>query len=165
MSKTIYGIFSGEYSDWNIHGYFEDRDKAEKYCALKNRRVLDTDDEEEEYWYSDSYYVLDINNINEKVEDISLNYYHEVVFDFRGNEGAMRVEPDRYEYYIGEDKKSNIRWNTFKDGSGWISFSFNCNSREKAEKIAQDKFAQILYTKQEVGSWRKTFELMEIERI
>ena len=159
MNKTIYGIFSGCYSDWNIHGYFESREEAERYCALKNRA-----DKREDYWDSE-YYIIDASHINENIEDVSLNYYHEVVFDFRGNEGEIRKEPNRYEYYIGEDKKPNIRWNTLREERGWISFSFNCDTREKAEKIAQDKFAQILYEKQEIGSWRKTFELMELERI
>ena len=92
MNEIIYGIFSGAYSDWQIHGYMIDKDEAEKYCALKNK---DSDD-----W--DNHYIVNIDNIHADVKDVKLKYYHEVVFDF--NDG-MRNEPNRYEYYIGKDRK------------------------------------------------------------
>ena len=152
MNKMIYGIFSGAYSDWNVHGYIADKDEAEKYCALKNKQ---NDNE----W--DRYYVIEINNIHANVKDVKLKYYHEVVFDF--NDG-MRNEPDRYEYYIGKDRKPSAQYNVYKNGNGWVAFCFNCDTRKKAEKIAQDKYFQFQAYKSEFGIEKAT-ELMNIKRI
>lgn len=135
----VYGIFSGEYSDWNVHGYFIDKSLAEKYCALKNRSL-------DEYSSCfDNYYVYELNNIQDDVkglEDIELKYYHEIVIDYnRDKNGIIRNEPDRYKYYIGEIKKGKIR--TYLNG--WISFSINSNTtdRERVEKIALDLFNEF----------------------
>lgn len=34
----VYGIFSGEYSDWNCHGYFETQKDADAYCKEMNNK-------------------------------------------------------------------------------------------------------------------------------
>ena len=154
MNKTIYGIFSGAYSDWNIHGYMTDRDEAEKYCAFMNKKYNNNNND----W--DSYYIMDINHIRANVKDVKLKYFHTVVFDF---DTGMRNEPDRYKYYIGEDKEPFNKYNTFRGGGGWVSFYFNCDSREKAEKIAQDKYYQFLAYKSELGI-EKAAELMNMKK-
>ena len=153
MNKMIYGIFSGAYSDWNIHGYMNDRDEAEKYCALKNKQ------NNNDSW--GRYYIIEINHINANVKDVKLKYYHTVVFDFGD---GMRDEPDRYEYYIGEKREPSARYNTFKNGCGWVAFHFDCDTREKSEKIAQDKYYQFLAYKSEFGI-EKAAELMNIKKI
>ena len=33
MTNKIYGIFEGEYSNWNCIGYFENEEEAYRYCA------------------------------------------------------------------------------------------------------------------------------------
>jgi hypothetical protein len=54
----------------------------------------------------------------------------------------MRNEPDRYTIHADETKIPNIKVNATK---GWfVSFCFNCDSRERAEKIAQDKFYALM---------------------
>ncbi len=153
MDKMICGIFSGAYSDWQIHGYMNDRDEAEKYCALKNKQNNNDD------W--DRYYIIEINHINANVKDVKLKYFHTVVFDF--NTG-MRNEPDRYEYYIGGKREPSAEYNTFKNGSGWVAFSFDCVSREKAEKVAQDKYFQFQSYISEFGI-KEAAELMNINKI
>ena len=145
----VYGIFSGAYSDWSVHGFLEDKDEARKYCAVKNENYGD------ENGYN--FYVVEIEKINANVKDVKLKYYHQVVFDF--GEG-MRQEPDRYKYYIGKDKQSKTIYNVFKNGTGWISFEFNCESREKAEKIAQDKYASLLYYYSENNNWEESAKLI-----
>lgn len=152
MDKIIYGIFSGCYSNWEIHGYMTNREEAEKYCALKNY-------EDNNKWHQ--YYVVDINHIHLNTKDIKLKYYHEVIFDF---DTGMRDEPNRYEYYIGEDKKPYAKYNIFNNGSGWVCFCFNCKNREKAEKIAQDKYFQFQAYKSQFGI-KKAAELMDIKKI
>jgi hypothetical protein len=102
-----------------------------------------------------NYYVRDIPELiaDEKISKIKVNYYHTVVFDFGGDYKGMRNEPDRYEYYQGEDKIPEVKYNTFNNKSGWIAFSFNCPTREKAEKIAQDKYYIFLQKYNETGSY------------
>ena len=34
----VYGIFSGEYSDWTCHGYFETQKDAAAYCKEMNNK-------------------------------------------------------------------------------------------------------------------------------
>lgn len=140
--EEIYGIFSGCYSDWDVHGFLEDKEEAMKYCAIQNER-------RSEY---DSYYVVKIDKLNVKMADVKLKYYHEVVFDFGK---GMRKEPDRFEYYIGEDRQPKITYSSM-----WICFNFNCETREKAEKIAQDKYAQLLHYYSENNSYTESAKLL-----
>jgi hypothetical protein len=147
MDDKVFGIFSGEYSDWQVHGYLNTEDEAEKYCALKNKG-LDFD----KY-----YYYKELPLIKADVSNVKINYYHCVVFDF---EYGMRNDPDGYEYYTGEPKKPQTIYNLFRDNQGWISFQFNCETREKAEKIAQDKYAEFLNYYHETGSYKKAAELI-----
>lgn len=136
---TIYIIFSGCYSDWQVHGYMTDKTEAEKYCALKNSKGGN--------WGND-YYIIELNHIYADVKDVRLKHYHIVVFDF--DEG-MRNTPDQYEYYTGETWEPKITYNVFKDGNGWIKYEFTCDGRKKAEKIAQDKYYQFLEYKTKYG--------------
>src|SRR5574344_2859022 len=119
METKVYGIFSGQYSDWNVHGYFTNKDKAKKYCASMNL-------EDKGYW-NDSYYVMEIDNMEEKVimdyENINLLYEHEIVFDFYRN---MRNEPDRYNYYTGNIKENTIVYR----GDTWIAFTLKTNTSD-----------------------------------
>lgn len=148
----VYGIFSGCYSDWSVHGYFKDRDSAEKYCAKLNQK--------ENEW--DEYYVKNLPEIDEDVKDVKLKYYHQVVFDF---DKGMRNEPDRYEYYIGEDRAPESIYNTFGKDSGWVSFSFNCNSRKRAEKIAQDKYYIFISKYKEFGTYNLAAQACGVTKV
>ena len=151
MVEKVYGIFSGQYSDWSIHGYFTDENKAEKYCAKMN-----IEDEDKGYW-NDYYYIVEIANMEENIimdyDNIKLLYEHEVVFDF---DKGIRNEPDRYNYYTGKLKENSIiyRYNT------WVAFTINTNSidRNIVEKITQDLYAQFNYYKQELGSNEKAIK-------
>ena len=53
----IYAIFSGYDSDWNILGYFENKDDAEKYVASYN-------DAADDY---DNYYILKVNSLKRQI--------------------------------------------------------------------------------------------------
>jgi hypothetical protein len=152
MENKVYGIFSGAYSDWSVHGFFESEDEAMVYCAIKNQGL-------DEY---DKYYIMPLSKINAKIPDIKLNYFHTVVFDFNN---GMRSEEDRYDYYIGEDKPSFTKYNVFKNNDGWISFSFNGKSREKAEKIAQDKYTEFLQYYSELESYDEAAKLIGAKHV
>lgn len=53
----IYLVWSGEYSDKRVECVTTDREKAEKYAALMNNRLLA--EEQEGYCWSDDYYVAE----------------------------------------------------------------------------------------------------------
>lgn len=154
MKDEVYGVFSGYFSNWNIHGYFNTLEEAEKYCALRNKNL--------EYYY-DNYYVVKIPKIEADVSNIKLKYYHEIIFDF---DTGMRNEPNRYSYYIGEKNKPlTIQYNVFANKKGWILFKLTCETRQKAEKIAQDKYAEFLTYYNETGSYHKAAKLIGAEKI
>ena len=56
----VYGIFSGAYSDWDAHGYFDTLEEAEKYAREKG-----TD-----------YYVLPLLNLAEGADQDVRRAYH-----------------------------------------------------------------------------------------
>lgn len=47
----VYGVFSGEYSDWEVHGYFEKEEDAIAYCDMMNNGGYQ------------EYYVLNLLNL------------------------------------------------------------------------------------------------------
>lgn len=146
----VYGVFGGEYSDWWVEGYFENRNDAEKYCAMKGG----------------DRYVRELPKINADVSKVELKHYHEVVFDFGGKNGnLMRNEPTRYEYFAGKDKRTTIKHNIFLDNSGWIAISTMAKTRKQAEKIAQDVFTKFLAYYAETDSYEKAAQLIGSKRI
>ena len=142
----VYGIFSGEYSGWEVEGYFLNRKDAEKYCAVRNRKD----------GYS-GFYVVKIKEIKANVEKVQLKYYHEVVFDF--NKG-MRKEPTRYEYFCGKDRPKRIIYNLSPTCNGWFSVSLMAQTRQKAEKIAQDIWTKFLSYYSETGDYNIAAKLI-----
>lgn len=146
----VYGIFSGAYSDWSVHGFLEDEEKARKYCAVQNERLG-----EDSY---DSYYIVEIDKMDVEIKDVKLKYYYTVTFRFDSSPTKYTMDESYYDYYIGEDKKSYTKYNN--RGWGWISFHFNADTKEKAEKIAQDKYAQLLYHYSENNDFDESAKLM-----
>ena len=126
----MYAIFSGYDSDWNILGYFENKDDAEKYVASYNDVIGD-----------DEYYILEVNSLKltEEQKNIKVKQYHSVVFDYKNRKFVMRNEPDRYEVRL-KDKKRIIQ---ISYCYRWISFNFVSEDREDAERICQDLISQI----------------------
>ena len=61
----VYGVFSGCYSDWSVHGYFNSKEDADKYCCVCNKNG--------EY---DNYYVKPLENLENEIDlsSISLKY-------------------------------------------------------------------------------------------
>lgn len=146
----VYGIFSGAYSDWNVHGFLEDKEKARKYCAVQNERLG-----EDSY---DSYYIVEIEKMDVEIKDVKLKYYYDVTFRFDSSPTKYTMDEASYDYYIGENKKPYTKYNNHV--WGWISFHFNAETKEKAEKIAQDKYAQLLYYYSENNDFDESAKLM-----
>ena len=115
----MYAIFSGYDSDWNILGYFENKDDAEKYVASYNDVIGD-----------DEYYILEVNSLKltEEQKNIKVKQYHSVVFDYKNRKFTMRNEHDRYELRL-KDKEKMIQINY---SHKWVSFNFVSEDREDA---------------------------------
>ena len=155
MKNKIYAIFSGSYSDWKVHGYFLDKDKAEKYCAIKNQK-LDS---------FDSYYVVELNPINSNIPNVKLKYFYKMCIRFQDNPNKYTIDEPFREYYLGKDKERISRYNIFKNGSGWFSYSFNCESDEKALKIIKDKYMEVLEKYNECKNYELSCEALGSKHI
>ena len=127
----IYAIFKGYDCDWEIMGYFENKDDAEKYVANHNYGANDYD----------KYYILEVNSLKltEEQKNVKVKQYHTVVFDYKNRKFVMRNEHDRYELYLN-DKERMIQ---ISYCYRWISFNFVSEDREVAERICQDLISQI----------------------
>lgn len=146
--EKVYGIFSGCYSDWSVHGFFTDIDKAERYCALQNK--------DGDGW--DEYYVMELNEIDAQVSDVKLKYYYDMCVRFTENPNKYTIDEPSYDYYLGKDKSKSSQYNYFNNGSGWFSYSFNCDSDDKALKIIKDKYMEVLEKYSECGDFNMSAE-------
>jgi len=129
MKKTIYIIIDGCYSDWFIHGYFNDIEKAEKYVVWYNAN---------HNGYGDEAYIQEHELLEPEIDynAIKVLRNHKVVFDKRGNSWNMRNEPDRYDIYTGVKKKTVSGLWAHKKQIYHVEVT--THERKKAEKIAQD---------------------------
>lgn len=71
MNDIIYGIFEGEYSNWNCIGYFENEEEAYRYCAETETKY-------------DRPYVMEIERIN--CEFSNETVFYEYQCSFKNNE-------------------------------------------------------------------------------
>lgn len=140
LNKTIYIVMYAYYSDWEIKGYFSNKEEAEQYCIAHSKEDL----------FIEKVNCFDGSEPQNK--SIKCYYRHEVVFDKKyGSSFIMRDEPERYSFY---DSKEGLEKDEIKDFNlkrfNWISFIINLkkNDRKLAEKIAQDKLAQYLAEKE-----------------
>jgi hypothetical protein len=78
-----YGVFQGQYSDWNCIGYFDDEHSAWKYCKMRNETLDDYD----------RLYVMPIRKIECDLSQIPDGYfvYH---FTFHFKDSLWRLYPD-----------------------------------------------------------------------
>ena len=60
MTKEIFALFSGEYSDWQCHGYFTTYEEAERVAVALSNKSYDG----YTYWI-DNYYVLPLSCLDE----------------------------------------------------------------------------------------------------
>ena len=150
MNK-VYGIFSGEYSDWAVHGFLTNKEEAMKYCAFKNSQNYE---EPNDVYNYGNYYTKELSKIYTDVQKIELRYYHEVVFDYNytTDQFVMRNEPDRFDYYTGKSKPMKLVHNM--ESCNWVSVELEADSRKHAEKIAQDLVARLQYAAIEMGSMK-----------
>ena len=87
MNDIIYGIFDGEYSDWQCIGYFENEEDAYRYCAETTREYRNP-------------YVLEIGRIDCDFGNETVFYEYTCCFSPDGeiswttlNESSLRAKP------------------------------------------------------------------------
>ena len=131
----VYGIFCGQYSDWDVIGYFNNKEDAEKYIAFENNKPG-----------YEEYYIIELNNIeiDEKNKNIKVKYYHSIFFTYKNKKFIMlNNNPNDYKVTL-EDMPRQVRC-----GFDWVRFNLMANTRQQAEKICQDLMAKISYDFQE----------------
>nr|DAM24346.1 MAG TPA: hypothetical protein [Caudoviricetes sp.] len=139
----VYGIFSGEYSDWDVEGYFDNKEDAEKYVAFENNKLG-----------YDEYRIIELSNmkIDEKIKNTKVKYYYSVLFTYKKQKFIMQNTPNNYKITL-EDIPRQVRC-----GYSWIRFNLIADTREQAEKICQDLMAKIFYDFQETGDIKESIK-------
>jgi len=123
----IYGIFSGEYSDWDTHGYFDNKEDAEKYCAHKNFGLK-----------YDRHYFIELPNIKfeeSATEGRVLKRRFDCVLSIK--KGTWATEQDTC--YYGEDRQNEL---TVNEGN-YAEFTITAKNKDLALKIARDLYAEF----------------------
>ena len=117
--QKVYGIYTGEYSDWNCLGFTTDELYAEKYCTAH-----------------DDCYIIPLDDMTgkENLKNIKPRYLYLFKEDFTDFYHNSQGEVDT------ENRKNEVietRW-----GITRIEVAITEKSREKAVKIAQDLYAK-----------------------
>lgn len=121
----IYGVFTGEYSDWDVIGYFKTEAEAEAYCERRNESTRCS---------SDDCYVLPMVDLSaEPYEGKRIPYWVEL----------EKGEAREYYGYSSEDAP--------EDGILITEDFFGCKvvivwaypaEADKIVKIARDRYAE-----------------------
>ena len=131
----IYGIFSGCYSDWSVHGYFDNKEESEKYCCVCNGNGK-----------YDTYYVKPLENLKgeKDLSSISLKYEYCIAFekikDIKGVPQYFSREID-HQCYIEDELRYNKIEHFYFEEKFYINIDHD--DYNLAQKIAQDYFAQL----------------------
>ena len=127
----VYGIFTGLYDDWDVIGYFDTREKADKFCCT---------------YGNGDFYVISLDNLSDKCDlsQVSIKYEHEVIFDYKYNSWKIREDQENYFCYVDDDLRCN---NVRRDRKNrFVAFRVNIKTydRKLAEKIARNYLYEIL---------------------
>ena len=119
----VYGIFSGEYSDWTCHGYFDTKEEANAYCnGMNNKQGYD------------EYYVKVLYNLADgKDRECKKAYYY----------NNSTKEWGRY--HISDDDilaSDEARVYQRIKGNELVTVFVNDEDAHKVPKIAQDAIAK-----------------------
>lgn len=126
MNDIIYGIFEGEYSNWNCIGYFENEEEAYRYCA----------ETESKY---DRPYVMEIERIN--CEFSNETVFYEYKCSFKNNEMKWIC----LESCSLRPKSPKI---STSYGHVYLTFMILKIDEELARKTAFDLYAKLKYQKE-----------------
>ena len=130
---TIYLVTSGEYSDYHIDAVFADKEKAERFCALKNNEYNDYNEYEIEEWEEDD---VEIDTVSE------LRNMWIGCFDQHGNLMRTVVQPT----FSKEKFVKQNSWFLYNRYSAVVFVSTTRKTTaQKAEKILCDHYAKWKY--------------------
>lgn len=122
-----YAIVSGCYSDWDLHGYINDKEEAEKYCALQNKG--------DDNW--GDYYVVELNQLNfEYSQDVKFKKLYQSMIYMKSGE----LREDGYEMYTGNTKPTEFSCNT----KMWFCIKGTFDNQEQCNKALNDYYAKYL---------------------
>ena len=153
MINKIYAVMYSYYSDWEIYGYFTNREDADKYCVAHKNQEL---------------YVKEIkcyDNIDDDFRNISLKYTYN--FTFRNIDGEYKFDKLAFEYdpkyecyedeFLHSNQIASYRPETVKS---WIKIYVNIGEAniDKAKKIALDLFYQYMDFCNKKPSWKSIQE-------
>ena len=144
MSKTVYGIFEGHYSDWKCIGYCSSKQEAEKRVAKQNA--------EDDYY---ERYVIEIPCLDGKIDvsDIVVCYTHDVEFctNDKGKTYTMLDDPNNYEISLESKLRHPLIIENLYVVRIRVPLRTGCSDRKLAEKIAQDEFYAYLYQRRNIN--------------
>ena len=132
MDEKIYIVMFFNYSDWDVHGYFHNRDDAEKYCLAHPEEELSVKE------------LPCFDNIDDgNYRDIQIQYTYRFVFNVSANE-ILFDEPS-IETCQGEFLGSNYIDNGYNPDK-YIGIIVNTADYDtnKAEKIAYDLYNRYM---------------------
>lgn len=142
MENKIYLVITGYYSDWNILGYFTDKELADKYCLMRG-----DDDGCNEY---DHPYIIPVNQItsSERLLKIDTYYEQKIIFNWENNGLIMSKQHPDYEIYHGKLRKNSITEEKTESSDCIIATINQIKPKiELAERIAQDIVYQYVHEK------------------
>lgn len=138
MTNKIYGIFEGEYSDWNCIGYFENEEEAYRYCAETESK-------------HNSPYVVEIERIN--CEFSNETVFYEYQCSFKNNEmNWIRLESSSL-----HPKQPKIQ-EPILNSSVYLTFVIQKCDEELARKTAFDLYAKWKYERGEKTDSKTHYE-------
>lgn len=126
MSRDIYIVTVGEYSDYHIAEVFSDFDEAEKFAELHSKGK-----------YNDEYYVetYTIDRVKYEEPEKYIEYF-EVLFTIDGKVKNISKEYDNF--YTPAPISTRVD----------VTIKVIADDEEHALKIARDKFAKYKYEKE-----------------
>lgn len=120
----VYGVFSGEYSDWEVHGYFDKEEDAIAYCDMKN-----SDDYQ-------NYYVLKLLNLKDGDPEVYRCYSYNQERDYVG-------QLDLGEYSSAEKRETEVTTAGFRNFYfAYVWLKPRDFTEDKVRKIGQDAIAK-----------------------
>lgn len=157
----IYLIMSGEYSSKEIHGYFTTPEDAYTYCELYNEKKLK--EAQEDVWFEERR-VVPVQEVQAELPErppMVYTYRRE----FRPSRGYVTNDgstswtiydfedgtPYAYAPAVDESIKPGVRWVKAKAlmyDYYLVTINLTTPDPEKATKIAQDTFYQVIAQKE-----------------
>ena len=115
----MFVVIEGEYSDWDILGYFETREEADKYC-------IGTD-----------AYTAEVGKLSLTEKQQKTTVHRAYTVEIQHIDGKVWAEDWNYNLYSGVKRKL-----TMSNGVHGYNFKITAKSPAQAKKIACDYMAK-----------------------